>query len=241
MSLVVVLRDHRRSRSSGNGRRAAPHHNGLHQGLLGPEYTQPADPGTTNFVPRPGLVLLLPLLSAPDLQVAGVGVPRHGRRADDRARAADRAAVLRHAARAAPVAPAGRDGRRGARRPLDGGADLEGRDREGGARLGGRRGRPDVGQGGRTCRRAAVPGAKLFAVAGCTVMPHVPRLRAPRTSARPTSPRSERENLGIPFQIRHLQCPSCVNPGSPMPKFDSLGLKRLTELAIFLESSKGKQ
>jgi hypothetical protein len=26
-----------------------------------------------------------------------------------------------------------------------------------------------------------------------------------------------------------------------MPKFDSLGLKRLTQLAIFLESSKGKQ
>jgi quinol-cytochrome oxidoreductase complex cytochrome b subunit len=31
----------------------APHHDGLHQGLLGPEYTAPADPGTTNFVPRP--------------------------------------------------------------------------------------------------------------------------------------------------------------------------------------------
>src|SRR6266487_1077877 len=30
-----------------------PHHDGLHQGILGPEYTQPADPGTTNFVPRP--------------------------------------------------------------------------------------------------------------------------------------------------------------------------------------------
>ena len=31
----------------------APHHDGTHQGLLGPEYTAPADPGTTSFVPRP--------------------------------------------------------------------------------------------------------------------------------------------------------------------------------------------
>src|SRR3954452_9518704 len=28
-----------------------PHHDGLHQGILGPEYTAPADPGTTSFVP----------------------------------------------------------------------------------------------------------------------------------------------------------------------------------------------
>jgi hypothetical protein len=32
-----------------------------------------------------------------------------------------------------------------------------------------------------------------------------------------------------------------VNPGSPMPKFASLGDKRLRPLAIFLEASKGKQ
>ena len=70
----------------------------------------------------PGLVLLLPLLSAPDLQVAGVGLPRHGRRADDRAHPADRAPVLRPAPRAAPAPPAGRGRRRGARRPLDGDA-----------------------------------------------------------------------------------------------------------------------
>ena len=43
------------------------------------------------------------------------------------------------------------------------------------------------------------------------------------------------------FQINHLKCPSCVNPGSPMPKFESLGEQRLRQLAIFLEASKGKQ
>jgi hypothetical protein len=30
-----------------------------------------------------------------------------------------------------------------------------------------------------------------------------------------------------------------VNPGSPMPKFASLGDKRLHDLAVFLEDSKG--
>jgi len=48
-------------------------------------------------------------------------------------------------------------------------------------------------------------------------------------------------HLGVDFQIRHLKCPSCVNAGSPMPKFDSLGDARLRQLAIFLEASKGKR
>jgi len=38
---------------------------------------------------------------------------------------------------------------------------------------------------------------------------------------------------------QHLTCPSCVNPGSPMPKFASLGPQRLHQLAVFLEASKG--
>jgi mono/diheme cytochrome c family protein len=86
--------------------------------------------------------------------------------------------------------------------------------------------------------QTAVPGAKLFAVAGCTAC-HTylgtgsSNLGAPDLTAIGT------RNLGIDFQIRHLQCPSCVNPGSPMPKFASLGTKRLHDLAVFLESSKG--
>jgi mono/diheme cytochrome c family protein len=86
----------------------------------------------------------------------------------------------------------------------------------------------------------AVPGAKLFAVAGCTAC-HTylgtgsSNLGAPDLTAIGT------RNLGITFQINHLKCPSCVNPGSPMPKFASLGDKRLHQLAVFLESSKGKQ
>src|SRR3989449_4310131 len=58
-----------------------PHHDGLHQGLLGPEYTEPADPGTTSFVPRPDwyfyfLFYLLRIFKWPDTVILGtVGVP----------------------------------------------------------------------------------------------------------------------------------------------------------------------
>ena len=47
------------------------------------------------------------------------------------------------------------------------------------------------------------------------------------------------KNKGIAFQIAHLKCPSCVNPGSPMPSFAGLGNARLAQIAAFLEASKG--
>ena len=124
--------------------------------------------------------------------------------------------------------------------PLDGGADVEGRDRVGGARLRGDRRTCRTGSSRRSCRRTAQPGAKLFAVAGCTAC-HTylgtgsSNLGAPDLTAIGT------RNLGIDFQINHLKCPSCVNPGSPMPKFASLGDERLRQLAVFLEASKGKR
>ena len=86
----------------------------------------------------------------------------------------------------------------------------------------------------------AYPGARLFATAGCTAC-HTydgaggSNLHAPDLTA------IGRRHLGIRFQIDHLKCPSCVNPGSPMPPFGSLGTKRLRELAIFLEASKGRR
>src|SRR3954454_8301344 len=59
----------------------APHHNGTHQGLLGRQFTAPADPGTTNFVPRPDwyfyfLFYLLRIFKCPESVFLGtVGVP----------------------------------------------------------------------------------------------------------------------------------------------------------------------
>jgi menaquinol-cytochrome c reductase cytochrome b/c subunit len=47
------------------------------------------------------------------------------------------------------------------------------------------------------------------------------------------------KNKGIAFQVSHLKCPACVNRGSPMPSFAGLGDDRLKEIANFLEASKG--
>ena len=58
-----------------------PGHDGTHPGLLGPEFTAPADPGTTNFVPRPDwyfyfLFYLLRIFKWPEsVFLATVGIP----------------------------------------------------------------------------------------------------------------------------------------------------------------------
>ena len=84
----------------------------------------------------------------------------------------------------------------------------------------------------------ALAGAKLFAESGCTNC-HTylgsggSNLGAPDLSAEGA------KGKGIQFQIDHLKCPSCVNPGSPMPPFAELGEDNLHKLAVFLEASKG--
>ena len=84
----------------------------------------------------------------------------------------------------------------------------------------------------------AVPGAQLFAVSGCMTC-HTylgagsSNLGAPDLSAEGS------KGKGQKFQVDHLKCPSCVNPGSPMPSFADLGEANLRKLAIFLEASKG--
>ena len=86
----------------------------------------------------------------------------------------------------------------------------------------------------------AIEGAKLFAVSGCLNC-HTylgaggSNLGAPDLSAEGA------KNKGIQFQIDHLKCPSCVNPGSPMPPFAALGEANLRAIAAFLEASKGPQ
>jgi hypothetical protein len=46
-------------------------------------------------------------------------------------------------------------------------------------------------------------------------------------------------HLGVSLEIQQLRCPECVKPGSAMPSFESLGTKRLHDLAVFLGASKG--
>jgi menaquinol-cytochrome c reductase cytochrome b/c subunit len=217
----------------------APHHDGTHQGLLGPEYTAPADPGTTSFVPRPDwyfyfLFYLLRIFKWPESVFLGtVGVPN----------------ICLVLLLALPFLDV-RLERRISRRPVamvalvltiismavltwKGATAKEALASEV---------INDVPSWVKAEKlpSAAVPGAKLFAVSGCTAC-HTylgagsSNLGAPDLTAIGT------RHLGIDFQIRHLKCPSCVTPGSPMPKFASFPEAKLHDLAVFLEASKGKQ
>ncbi len=216
-----------------------PHHDGTHQGLLGPEYTAPADPGTTSFVPRPDgyfyfLFYLLRIFKWPESVFLGtVGVPticlillimlpfydlRSERRPSRRPVAM--VALLLTIASMAILTWKGATANEALASEVI----------------------ANVPNWVKTEKlpQTAVPGAKLFATAGCTAC-HTylgtgsSNLGAPDLTAIGT------RNLGLQFQINHLKCPSCVNPGSPMPKFESLGEQRLRQLAIFLEASKGPQ
>jgi mono/diheme cytochrome c family protein len=217
----------------------APHHDGTHAGLLGPELTAPADPGTTNFVPRPDwyfyfLFYLLRIFKWPDTVFLGtVGVPtialillialpfydiRRERRLSRRPVAAV-GAVLTILSMAVLTWKGATASEALASEVI---ADVPNWIKE------------------EQLPKNAEPGAKLFAVAGCTAC-HTylgtgsSNLGAPDLTAIGT------RNLGLDFQVRHLKCPSCVVPGSPMPKFESLGDERLRQLATFLEASKGKR
>ena len=215
------------------------HHTGLHDGLLGPEYTQKADPGTTNFVPRPDwyfffLFYLLRIFKWPNSVFLGtVGVPTI-------------ALIL---LLAFPFLDLRRE-RRLLRRPVAAVA----------------MGLTIVSMAvltykGATAKESlaseviqsvpswisseklpknAVPGAKLFATSGCTSC-HTYLGTGSSNLGAPDLTDIGTRNLGIQFQINHLKCPSCVNPGSPMPKFASLVEANLRKLAIFLEASKGKR
>ena len=216
-----------------------PHHDGLHQGLLGPEYTAPADPGTTNFVPRPDwyfyfLFYLLRIFKWPESVFLGtVGVPT----------------ICLILLLALPFIDVRRE-RRLLHRPVavvaavltvismgvltwKGATAKEALASEVIANV------PTWVQQEKL-PAAAVPGAKLFATAGCTAC-HTYLGTGSSNLGAPDLTAIGSRNLGITFQINHLKCPSCVNPGSPMPKFESLGETRLKQLAIFLEASKGKQ
>ena len=79
--------------------------------VLGAELGPKADPTTTTYTPRPGVVLLLPLRAAAGHQAAGAGAARDDRHPDDLHDPAVPAAVLRPRPGAAAGAAPDRDGR----------------------------------------------------------------------------------------------------------------------------------
>jgi len=214
-----------------------PHHDPTHKGLLGPIVDPPADPGTTSFVPRPDwyfyfLFYLLRIFKWPESVFLGtigvptialvllIGLPFLDRRLERRPSARPVAMV----AGVLVILSMGILTWKGATAKEALASEV-------------------IQDVPRWIQQehlppAAVPGAKLFATAGCTAC-HTYAGSGGSNLGAPDLTNIGTRNLGIQFQINHLKCPSCVNPGSPMPKFASLGETRLHQLAVFLEASKG--
>jgi quinol---cytochrome c reductase cytochrome c subunit, bacillus type len=216
-----------------------PHHDPTHKGLLGPVVDPPADPGTTSFVPRPDwyfyfLFYLLRIFKWPESVFLGtigvptialvllLGLPFFDRRLERRPSARPVAMV----AAVLTILAMGTLTWKGATAKEALASEVI----------------QDVPKWVKdnNLPPAALPGAKLFATAGCTAC-HTYDGSGGSNLGAPDLTNIGSRNLGIQFQINHLKCPSCVNPGSPMPKFASLGEQRLHDLAVFLEASKGGQ
>jgi menaquinol-cytochrome c reductase cytochrome b/c subunit len=206
-------------------------------GVLGPRYAAEADPGTTQFIPRPDwyfyfLFYLLRIFKWPETVIlATVGIPT----------------LLLVLLIMVPFYDRRRE-RRMVRRPVAIVAALLVIASMGVLTYKGATAKESLGSE----NLALVPqwveqqnlsaqgeeGAKIFAQAGCMgchtyLGAGSPNLGAPDLSAEGAKGR------GKEFQIAHIKCPSCVNPGSPMPPFTNFTDEQYDQLATFLEDSKG--
>jgi len=212
---------------------------GTNAGLLGKLYDDPADSGTTTFVPRPDwyfyfLFYLLRIFKWPDSVILGtVGIPT----------------ILLIILLAMPFIDVRRE-RRLTRRPVavvaailvvlsmgvltwKGAVAKESLGSENEALVPGW-----AKKQGFENNAKALAGAKIFAQVGCLNC-HSYLGTGGGFAGAPDLSAEGAKGKGIKFQIDHLTCPSCVNPGSPMPSFKDLGTANLTALANFLEASKG--
>jgi menaquinol-cytochrome c reductase cytochrome b/c subunit len=210
-------------------------------GWLGKLYDAPADPGTINFVPRPDwyfyfLFDLLRIFKWPPTVILGtIGIPtlclvlllaipfidtRTERRLSRRPVAVIASILV--------VISMGVLTYKGATAKESLGSELIGKVPQWAAKE------------GFTQNKEAVAGAKLFAVAGCLNC-HTYLGVGGGFAGAPDLTAEGAKNKGIAFQVSHLKCPACVNPGSPMPSFGGLGETRLKQLAAFLEASKGSK
>jgi cytochrome c553 len=208
-------------------------------GVLGPRYAEQADPGTTQFIPRPDwyfyfLFYLLRIFKWPETVIlATVGIPT----------------ILLILLIMVPFYDRRRE-RRIARRPVAVVAALLVVASMGVLTYKGATAEESLGSENlvlvpqwvqqQNLSADGEEGAKIFAQAGCMgchtyLGAGSPNLGAPDLSDEGSKGRGEE------FQIAHLKCPSCVNPGSPMPPFPSFTDEQYQQLAAFLEESKGPQ
>ena len=207
--------------------------------VLGPLYSDKADPGTTSFIPRPDwyfyfLFYLLRIFKWPNtVVIATVGIPT----------------VLMMLLFALPFLDR-RTERRLGRRPVAIIAAVLTATAMGVLTWKGATASEFLASEAPTTAKefqkqnnlpdAALPGAELFAESGClnchTYLSYgSSNLGAPDLTAEGT------RNRGLQWQIDHLTNPQSKSPRSPMPSFAGLGEDNLRNLAIFLEASKGPQ
>src|SRR6476469_1503176 len=214
-------------------------HHTTEPGWLGKLYDDPADPGTTNFVPRPDwyfyfLFYLLRIFKWPNTVLLGtIGIPT----------------ICLVLLLAIPFLDV-RLERRLLRRPVAIVASILVVISMGVLTYKGATAKEALGselvaqvpkwaaKEGFTGNQQAIAGAKLFAVSGCLNC-HTYLGDGGHNLGAPELTAEGAKNKGIAFQIAHLKCPACVNAGSPMPSFAGLGQANLEALAEFLEASKG--
>jgi quinol-cytochrome oxidoreductase complex cytochrome b subunit len=214
-------------------------HSNTEAGWLGKLYDEPADPGTINFVPRPDwyfyfLFYLLRIFKWPESVILGtIGIPT----------------ILLIIMFALPFVDTRRE-RRLLRRPVavvsaiivvismgtltyKGAVAKESLASENKALV------PEwAKKEGFADDKAAVAGANVFAVVGCMNC-HTYNGAGSSNLGAPDLSDEGAKKKGTTFQVDHLKCPSCVNPGSPMPAFADRGQENLNNLAAFLEASTG--
>jgi menaquinol-cytochrome c reductase cytochrome b/c subunit len=216
-----------------------PNGTGDYTGWLGSVLNQKADPGTTNFVPRPDwyfyfLFYLLRIFKWPDSVILGtVGIPT----------------ICLILLLALPFVDTRRE-RRLLRRPVAIVAALLVVLSMGVLTYKGATAKESLAtelvglvpvwakEQGFENNPRAIAGARLFTQAGCMTC-HTYMGAGSSNLGAPDLTAEGSKGKGIDFQVRHLECPSCVTPGSPMPSFKDLGQANLTNLAHFLEASKG--
>ena len=205
--------------------------------LLGPEYKAKADPGTTNFVPRPDwyfyfLFYLLRIFKWPESVILGtVGIPT----------------ILLLIAFVLPFLDLRRE-RNLIRRPVAVVAAILTALSMGVLTYKGATAKEALGSElissvptwvkKERLRQTAVTGARLFAQSGCLNCHTYLGVGTSNLGA-PDLTSEGSKNKGITFQVNHLKCPSCVNKGSPMPSFAAYSDADLKKLSVFLEASKG--
>ena len=210
---------------------------GTEPGLLGPLYSEEADPGTTSFIPRPDwyfyfLFYLLRIFKWPETVVLGtVGIPT----------------ILLILMFALPFIDVRRE-RRLVRRPVavvaaaltalsmgvltyKGATAEESLGSEAVAAV-------DTWMQRENLPADARPGAEIFAQVGCL---NCHTYLGAGATVGPELTEEGNRNRGLQWQIDHLENPSSKVPGSSMPPFASLGEDNLRKLAVFLEASKGEQ